>query len=64
MAGSQQQHVTFTRLSMDEVVNKLDPKRLSTPQAVYQFSNGKLKYELPDLPGKDYRWAKGILPDE
>lgn len=62
MAGSQ--NVSFARFSLAEAVNKLDPQRLSTPQPVYVFDNGKIKSELPDLPGKDYRWAKGILPDD
>nr|UVX62908.1 MAG: hypothetical protein [Bacteriophage sp.] len=59
MAGSQ---VTYTRRNIGEIVNKLDPKRLSEPQVVYVFDNGKTIKELPDLPGQDYRWVKDI-PD-
>ena len=63
MAGSRND-VSFTRRSMSELVNKLDPKRLSTPQVVYVMNSGNVKTEMPDLPGQDYRWAKGLLPDE
>lgn len=62
MAGSQK--VSYTKRSFTEIVNKLDPQRLSTPQVVYVFDNGKVKTELPDLPGQEYRWAKGLPPND
>ena len=60
MAGRQ---VTFTKRNVGEVVNKLDPKRLSEPVPIYVLSNGKLKTQLPDLPGQDYRWTRDIDND-
>lgn len=60
MAGRQ---VSYTTRSFTEIVNRLDPKRLSTPEAVYVFDNGKVKNEQPTLPGHDYRWTKDIEND-
>lgn len=55
-------NVTFQRRSLTDIVNRLDPKRLSEPVGVYPLNNGKIKTERPDLPGQVYRWAKD-LPD-
>lgn len=58
MAGRRE--VSYTKTSIGELVNKLDPKRLSEPQVVYVFDNGKTIKEIPDQPGKDYRWIKDM----
>lgn len=57
MAGRQ---VTYTKRNIAELVNKVDPKRLSEPVPIYPLSNGKIKTQLPDLPGQDYRWTRDI----
>ncbi len=59
MAGRQ---VSYTTRNFGAIVNKLDPKRLSEPQTVYVFDNGKTIKELPELPGEEYRWVRDI-PD-
>lgn len=56
MAGSQP---TFTTRSFEEIVNRLDPKRLTEPQVVYLFGS-KVKKERPTLPGEEYQWVKDI----
>lgn len=60
MAGRRE--VSYTRSNIGELVNKLDPKRLSEPQVVYVFDNGKTVKEIPDQPGETYSWARD-LPD-
>lgn len=60
MAGRQ---VSYTTRSFTEIVNRLDPKRLSEPEVVYVFDNGKVKAEPPTLPGREYRWVKDINND-
>lgn len=57
MAGRQ---VTYTTRSIGEIVNRLDPKRLTEPEVVYVLDNGKTVKEIPTLPGHDYRWTKDI----
>lgn len=57
MAGRE---VSYTTRSFTEIVNRLDPKRLSEPEVVYVFDDGKVKKEQPTLPGQDYRWTKDI----
>lgn len=57
MAGRQ---VTYETISLGEMVNRLDPKRLSTPQVVYVFDNNKTIKEKPEQPGQDYPWTKDI----
>lgn len=54
--------VKFTKRSFTELVNRADPRRLTDPEVIYVFDNGKTKSQVPDQPGKDYRWAKE-LPD-
>lgn len=57
MAGRQ---VTYTTRNIGEIVNRLDPKRLSDPEVVYVLDNGKVKKQLPDKPGEEYRWVKDM----
>lgn len=61
MAGRQ---VSYTTRNLGEIVNRLDPKRLSEPEVVYLFDNGKLKKEQPTLPGHDYRWVRNIFEND
>jgi hypothetical protein len=52
--------VSYTTRSFAEIVNRLDPKRLTEPEVVYVMNNGNVKREAPTLPGHEYRWVKDI----
>lgn len=55
--------VSYTTVSIGEIVNRLDPKRLTSPDVEYVFGNRTFSREQTQ-PGQTYAWIDRITEEE
>lgn len=55
--------VSYTSINIGQIVNRLDPKRLTAPEVEYTFGNRTFSREQTQ-PGQTYQWIERITEEE